>query len=346
MGDLKVQPYRPSWLDRANELVDQIPGPALFHYFALALVLFGAQFVVLWLEGAGPMLLPAQVFLAGAIAFILALLRYLSSQAEAALIALRPALVISEDEFEALRFRVTTLPAGRTLVASACVIGVVLLSEAVGEAYELPVLAGFPVSATLLRVLYFFVWWVFGALLYHTIHQLRLINRIYTSHTRINLFQMNPVYAFSNLAAFTAGSLTVLPYGFLIANDIFDPDRLSSPAIALIFAIQAIAILTFLWPQLGIHRLQVAEKARLLGEARQRFEAAIQEFHRGLDEGEHERVGESNMTITTLQVEMKALEAIPTWPWQPETIRWLTTALVLPLGLWIIQSILQRVLSP
>jgi len=31
---------------------------------------------------------------------------------------------------------------------------------------------------------------------------------------------------------------------------------------------------------------------------------------------------------------------------KPETVRWLITALVLPLGLWLIQFVLQRVLGP
>jgi hypothetical protein len=298
------------------------------------------------MEGASPAILPAHAFLASAIAFILALLKYLDGRAERALVALRPALIVGEDEYDALRFQLTTLPAGRTLLASAAIIGIVLVSEVVGEPYQLPLFARYPASAALLRVLYLAIWWVFGALLYHTIHQLRLINRIYTKHTRVNLFRLNPVYAFSSLTAFTAGSLTILPYGFLIANNIFDLEGLNLAAIALILGIQAIAVITFLWPQLGIHRLQVAEKERLLMEASQRFEAAILEFHRRVDGGELERVGELTTTIATLQEEMKALQAIPTWPWQPETIRWLTTALVLPLGLWIMQSILQHVLSP
>jgi hypothetical protein len=32
-----------------------------------------------------------------------------------------------------------------------------------------------------------------------------------------------------------------------------------------------------------------------------------------------------------LEKEIDAIKAISTWPWQPETLRWLFTALVLPL---------------
>ena len=35
-----------------------------------------------------------------------------------------------------------------------------------------------------------------GVLVYHTLHQLRTVDVIYTKHTRINLFQQGPLYAF------------------------------------------------------------------------------------------------------------------------------------------------------
>ena len=34
------------------------------------------------------------------------------------------------------------------------------------------------------------------------------------------------------------------------------------------------------------------------------------------------------------------------WPWRPDTVRLLITALALPLGLWLIQYVLQLVIGP
>ena len=48
-----------------------------------------------------------------------------------------------------------------------------------------------------------------------------------------------------------------------------------------------------------------------------------------------------NMAIASLEIEQKALSRIPTWPWQPETVRLLATALLLPLVLLLAQVILQ-----
>ena len=46
---------------------------------------------------------------------------------------------------------------------------------------------GYPVSAVLMYFIYLIAWWIVGAFFYHTIHQLRLINRIHTEHTPVDL---------------------------------------------------------------------------------------------------------------------------------------------------------------
>lgn len=153
---------------------------------------------------------------------------------------------------------------------------------------------------------------------------------------------MKPLYAYSSVSALTAGGLTVLPYGFLIVNQV---EELELASLVLMLLVQLIAIVTFIWPQLGIHGPQVAEKERLLDEANQRFKATIRELHKRVDDQKLEKITELNMAVTTLEKEINILRKIPTWPWQPETVRWLTTALLLPLGLWIVQFTLQHVLG-
>jgi hypothetical protein len=255
-------------------------------------------------------------------------------------------LKASEEEFEELNYRLTTLPGRLTILANLVTIITVFLAELQSGAYTLDIPNPTALSASLFRLLYLICWWHFGALLYHTIHQLRMINYIFNQHTRIDLFRQNPLYAFANLSAITSGSLTLLPYGFLLINStpsviLYDPIAATQIIIILL-----LAFVTFIWPQLGIHRLQVTEQNRLLEEANKRFEAVIAELHRCVDAGEHEEVGKLNVTLNTLELEKSTLKKISTWPWQPETIRWLATALVLPLGLWIIQVILQRFLNP
>jgi hypothetical protein len=167
---------------------------------------------------------------------------------------------------------------------------------------------------------------------------MRLINRIYTRHTRINLFRMGPLYAFSGLTALMAVGLTVPPYGFMAINQeiLYDPR-----AVGVVFLITVLAVVTFAWPLLGIHRLLVKEKERLLEEGSRRLEATIVELHQRVDSAELEGMMDLNMAIASLEMEQQALSRTPTWPWQPETLRLFVTALVLPLVLLVAQIALQ-----
>jgi hypothetical protein len=201
------------------------------------------------------------------------------------------------------------------------------------------------VSTTALFAVYLIGFWNFGALLYHTIHQMKLINHIYSEHTSIDLFKLRPLYAFSSLAALTVVGLAIPTYGW---TALVPPE--SNPlgigiSVGSVLLITALAVAAFLWPLLGIHRLLREEKGRLMDECAERLEAAIAELHRLMDSGDLEGIDRLNLAMASLVMERDALDAIPTWPWQPETPRLLITALALPLGLWIIQYVLQLLLG-
>jgi hypothetical protein len=116
--------------------------------------------------------------------------------------------------------------------------------------------------------------------------------------------------------------------------------------IGMLLLIAALVVAAFVWPLLGVHRLLVEEKGRMLDEASLRLEAAIVELRQRMDSGKLEGMTDLNMAIASLELKQNALNRVSTWPWQPETVRWLVTALVLPLALWIIQFVLQRILGP
>lgn len=338
-------PYRPSWVDLLTAWVGRLPGPSWLYYFGLGLVLFALLAAVAWLERLLPVgtILPIHVFLAAVIPFFLALFYYLDKRAGTALAMLRPALAVDEEEYGALAYQLTTLPARPTFLASLAILAITLLTERVTEPYLPAILHGHPLSANLFRLVYLSSWWLFGAFLYHTAHQLRLIHHIYTQYTRVNLFRMKPLYAFSVLSALTAGSLAAIIYGWLATAPSMP---LSDPVVFIWVSIFIItALITFLWPQLGMHRLQDREQERLMDEAYLRLEATIAKLHRQVDEGDLAEMENLNYAIASLEIELNLLKSIRTWPWEPETLQILFTALALPLGLWMIQAILERVLG-
>jgi len=68
-----------------------------------------------------------------------------------------------------------------------------------------------------------------------------------------------------------------------------------------------------------------------MDDVNRRFETLTGELHRRIDARELQDMEQLNVALSSLELERNTLAKISTWPWQPETIRWLITALVLPL---------------
>jgi hypothetical protein len=320
--------------------------PSWYSYFGLWLVLVGIQVGILWIEGVYPIgtIFPAQLFIPAMIALFLGMIHFLDRRAEAALTTLRPALRATEEEQAQLRYELTKMPAWPTVLSSLAAIAViVLIGLFTGEGESsIEALAASPIAANLLFAEYWIGWWVFGAFVYHTIHQLRVIHRIHTEHTRVSLFAMSPLYAFSGVTALTAVTLAIATYGWTALN----PDNLSDPvSIVVISLITVLALGAFAWPLLGTRRLMAKQKAEKLDEVSLRYEATFAELHQRIDNRELEEVDELMKVISVLETERDTLKRISTWPWQPETLQFLMTALLLPLLLWILQYVLQLLLS-
>jgi hypothetical protein len=103
----------------------------------------------------------------------------------------------------------------------------------------------------------------------------------------------------------------------------------------LTFTLLAVAV--FVWPLLGTHNILLKEKVRALQEIDLHFEAVFAKFNQHLEDDEFEATERLNRTITSLDIQYKRINAIPTWPWSSETGRIVLTAIALPLMLMIIQ---------
>lgn len=339
--------YKLSWMDHLTTRIRKLPGTAWQYYLGLGLLLMLGQALVLWVESGEikTKLHPVQIFLSGAIPYILAIIAFFDDRALSALETIKSALKVDESHVNRLAFQLSNLPAAPTLFASILALGLVFVTEQMsGGAYEIQTLAGYPISAGVARGVYLICWWCFGTLCYHTIHQFRIINHIYTNDTKIDLYRRQPLYGFSNLTALKAIGLIILPLGFLFLNRV---DILNDPIVLSIYlVISLIAVLSFLLPQLGMHRLQNEEKDRLLDEASKRYEITLSLLHNYVDKGNYDDVMNLSMAIGSLEQEIKRIEKMPTWPWEPETFRWLLTAMVLPLLVWVAQYFLGQWFNP
>ncbi len=363
-----VRPYTPSWFDRLTDLIQRLPGRAWLYYLLAWLVPVAAIVLVKWADGtySPPYVNLFHIALASSPAYMLAIAPLLDRVARHALATFRPASTLTDQQYNAVEYRLTTMPARPTLVWSVIFLvgGLLLVTGVIVGAYEYSL--NDPKIAQLLQTLDLFTsplsitidgfimaasFTLAGVLIYHTYRQLRVIDDLYIRHSHINLFYLRPLYAFSRLTVFTAIALLVQSYVVpaAIPGFLTNPEFLTSPVlvmhIALILQISIIAIVIFIAPLVGIHHLLVEEKEKLLASSARRVEAAIAQFDHRLDSGELNDMTPMKDTLEGLAAKQTFIDNIPTWPWSRETSRLLVTAITLPIILFVIQYVVQRLID-
>jgi hypothetical protein len=337
----KAYPYPPSWLDRFTEWVERLPGPIWVFYFALGLVLAFITTVAQWSDGTYPIgtFNAFHIWIAFQVPFLLALIWYLDKAAEMALRNFRPALEVSEEEYTELSYRLTKAPARPSLLGSLIGVAVTVLMLPTFPQYTSAL--GFSQGPAYIIAygLLFPILGVAGAVVYHIIHQLRRVSQIYDEQAIVNLFDLSPLYAFSRFTSQTAVILIIYDSLWFATG----PELLYQP-IGIMFGIfyTVVAIVTFIWPLLGIHKRLVQEKQQLIRESSHRLESTIAELYGRVDSGELHSIDELHVTMASLEIGQSILTRIPTWPWQPETLRGFVTALLLPLVVFVLQFVIQR----
>jgi len=356
-----VPPYPPSWINRLMGWVDRLPGLFWVAYVAAAVLLNLALAAAHWSVGWYPVgtFTRLHLILGVQIPAVLALAHYLNRSAVKALDEFRPALIATEAESLTLRYRLVTLPPSAAAWAGVASIG----AFAIGT--FAPLIAGQPLlgtnnsnslagplalfgaspspfPATVYSVLLLFSWWTYGAVLYHILRQLAFISRIYGHHTRVNLFRLAPLYAFSRQTARTSiGLMVLLSVSVLAIPDLMRHTGVSVGSALILF----LALAVFTVPLVGVHRLLAREKERLVSENGALMEATIGELHRRVTSGKLQAMDDMNKAMASLEIERAALVRVPTWPWDPGTLRAVIAALLLPILIWLIQFGLQRFLG-
>ena len=339
--------YPPSWLDRLGRWVDRLPIPAWVFYTLIGVFGVVGYAALQWHEGQYPTgaFYPLHVFLPFDVAYLLALTYYLDRYAGTAFDRFRSALNEDSEQQEALlRFQLTTLPARPTFYATLIGVGIASLTFLVPSTQRAHLYnyADTPFSGFVHTTLWILVWIVGGAFIYHEIHQLRIINVIYTQHARINLYQLRPLYALMRLSWITAIGLGI----YAIAGLAVTPTSASgTAAIAQAIGVLPAPILpfvVFLSPLWGIHRLLAAEKGRLLDKNQAAIEYIVNEVHQRVRAQPQDDIDHLQKLLNALETEARLLKGIPTWPWPTDTLRSVIATLFFPFFIWGLQQFLLR----
>jgi hypothetical protein len=343
-------PYHISWLDSFYCQLKRLPVPGWLVYLGIGLLFVLIETVVLWSEGTGPLgaLSPLHLVFAATPAYLLALIRYLDETAVDALAKMRGFLTISPAEYDRLEFEITSLPREpMRLITLACAGGSLIEIALFSRAYPQFAFSGGPLSSLYNGVALLLTEVLVGGLLFHTIHQFRIVERVLRNLGPIDLFHLGPLYAFSRLTGLTAVGLVLLIYPGIVFYGY--PGIGSTPTqpsewfgISTILSTTALAGFAFAAPLLGLHRRLTHEKSRHLQETASRLRSTFEELNRRVDAGEPREMADLHSTLSSLVMEEAELKQVPTWPWAAETGRWVATAILLPLAIWLAQFVLQR----
>jgi hypothetical protein len=321
--------------------VQRLPIPYLLTYFLLFLLESTLFHIVAWVDG----WLPAYRFSGFALIFPLwlwgplSVMTYLNSVSLEALTNFRPLMDIPDETMRRLKYEFTTMPAPGVIISGAVwtIVYVVFTYLALDTMYAAYGFGGLSESASIVRGWISF--FVGSAIYYHTIRQLRLVNRTVRMVKQFDLFRLEPVYAFSALTSRTGVSWVILLSLTLLTVPI---QAAPFPTLAMLLVQVALAIAAFVLPLRIVNSRLVSEKRRLLAELDQRVKATLARLHRCLDDNALAEVAQLNSAIVGLNAERDILTKTPTWPWRAGVFTGFLSIVALPIMLFLLQLLLAR----
>jgi hypothetical protein len=336
-------PYPPSYIDRFMHFIQRLSLPYWLIYILLFIIQSIIIYLLAWGDGSiSKLASPKILFLFSAWQWIpLLIVTFLNKTAWSTLDSFSRLLGSNDDALDKLKYEFTTMPPRGVIVSSIIwVVYYVIVTYAFSYLYTD---LGF---ATLTRIVMMveglFCFATGGVIYYHSVRQLWLVNRTVKTVKRYNLFDLDPVYSFSRLTAWTGISWVFM----LIMNLWLFPLGAASELMLFITTIQvALALAAFILPLRSVNYHLVLEKRRLLAENQQRVEATLARLHQQIDQNKLDEVEQLNNVISGLSAERDTLEKIPTLPWRTETLTGFLSATILPIILLIIQIIIEKWLS-
>ena len=343
----EAPPYRPSLVDRVVEALRRSRWPAAGVYAALAVLCVAAEIAVHWADGTFPdgfrfmhVMLPTYAVI------VLPSFHYRNDVAARALADARPLLTLDEDGYDDLRYRLTHLPAGPSLAAGLgglALLGLLLAIRPEGSDAALGLYTS-PATTALETVFQVLTWSGVGVTAYHVLHQMALVSQTYTRHTRINLFTPGPLYALSRLTAantmFSVAFLAVASIALAPSGDLDSSPTTTPQWVVVLVVVLALAGGSFVAPLWGAHRLLAAEKNRQQDELGRRMESAVGTLQAQVDNGDVAAAGAMAPVLEGLTSADRTLDRISTWPWEPDTLRAVVTALVAPVVIYVVTQAL------
>jgi hypothetical protein len=199
-------------------------------------------------------------------------------------------------------------------------------------------------SNLLVLIEWFTVAFITIGFVYRILRLIVLIVQFYSGPIEINLFNLPPLYELSSVVSRGGLFLLLLWYVNLPLN--VNEFVLSSP-IAL-FSAAAIALIpfgAFFVPQIVLSRRLNRNKTKLLVDVSLQLQQTFHRLKQAVNIDDLQTADGLRHIVESLLSEKKHIESIPTWPWKLGTFRITVTAVLLPVVVWIIQQVLDRLFA-
>ena len=333
---------QPSWIDRWITSIDNLSMSAWLFYLTAILALTLVIHLTLWLDGvlpfgayaAIPGIFPPVVF-----AFM-ALYHYLTHVGIQSLHNFRPLLDVSEAEFAEIEVRFSVLPR-----KSGWVIMAISIPMAVPFLIDNPTIWGeLAPNTSWAMIVFFFIIGFFNytafSLFVRSFRQIKMIGELHARASNINLMKLEPVHAFSTLTSRTGIGL------FLISlfGVIYNPSAVNATwAIFGYIVITFMAIAVFIIPLIGIRRLLSQKKTRELHKMEDLIQLSNEQLHHKVTRGEYDDLGGIQSALNMLTRQRDQIKSVPTWPWNPGTLRGFASTLILPVFLRYVYQLVENI---
>lgn len=343
-GEVVDPALRAGRVDRLIALPGRLPGPSLLWYAAVAPVLLVALNLPIWLTGALPLgsidselVAPALI-----VAYFIGAIAVLNVVARRAFREFRPALG-ARTGVDELAHDLISLPDRSSMVIVAAMEVLVTIGFFSNE-LERRRLGELPIAIAVVELV---AWWLAVAaaslLGFHTVRQLRLVSRLHAAATSIDLLDPGPIVGFARLTSASALAWVLIAAVFVVAGAVEGTQGAGAFELVQPILFVVLGLLTFLLPLLGMHDRMAQEKARLQREANDRLRPTLVRVHAGVDTGDLATADQLNKTLASLLAERDLIGRLSTWPWSPGVVRGFLSAVLLPIVIWAVIRVLERV---
>lgn len=346
-------PYPASWVNRFSQHLDRKPLPAWGYYLVGALALTTIFIGVQYWQGAYRQagFYGWHIFVALQPLIPVAAIHYMDRVADSSLARFRHTFKGSEQDFRLARYRLTTAPAQGSLMRGlagfvSSIVLFVLLQD-LGASYNLTRVSASAPSQIVFLAYILIAWFGFGTWVFHTVHQLLVINKLYTENARVDPSYPDPLYSLSAITSRTAIFILANTYGWFGLNTVsYRSAVVELPALIItnLFFV-GLGLLIFIWPLWGAHRLLDEVKSMALAKNSQHHKRAVKELHHRVEARNVAGIDGWEKALSALHIERLQLERLPIWPWAPGSLRNFLLALVVPVLVWFVQFGLQRLLE-